>query len=254
MADPVLLFGKPDDPAATRQGVVDSLHRILSDGAQLKAFPSHFKRSLEWRVWEQERRAPSGKIIPPCSLHDFIHEPYATGLGASYEAVENLIRDRADVLALWTEVTKRKPGGANNPHGRSGKPEGEEINLDNIQDDKLSAPTGTSAAAGLRKLQKAAEEGNSDATRELAAVIAGEKKVHRACVDAGLRKSAKIDADVKQRCDRANAARAAEYMPHETLEAFISDLFAAGHKSLAIEIKNLIGESIMDRNYGSAAR
>ncbi len=62
---------------------------------------------------------------------------------------------RVDVLALWAEVTKRKPGGANNPHGRAGKPEGEEINLDNIQVD-LPAPTGTSAAAGLRKLQKAA--------------------------------------------------------------------------------------------------
>lgn len=63
----------------------------------------------------------------------------------------------------------------------------------------------------------------------------------------------KIDADVKHRCDRANAERAVEHLPHETLEAFVSDLFAAGHKSLAIEIKNLIGESIMDRNFGRPA-
>lgn len=60
-------------------------------------------------------------------------------------------------------------------------------------------------------------------------------------------KPSKLDADVKKRCDIANAERAVQHMPWEVLEAFISDLFAAGHKSLAIEIKNLTGESVFDK-------
>jgi hypothetical protein len=76
---------------------------------------------------------------------------------ATYELVENLIRGRVDVLALWTEVTKRKPG-----EGQARDPETGQMlpSLDNIQDRAIPAPTGTSAAAGLRKLQKAASEGN----------------------------------------------------------------------------------------------
>jgi hypothetical protein len=71
------------------------------------------------------------------------------------------IRGRMDVLALWVDVTKRKPG---NPTGANQhtKEEEKEGTLDNIQD-STKAPTGTSAAAGLRKLQKAAGEGNEKA-------------------------------------------------------------------------------------------
>jgi hypothetical protein len=79
------------------------------------------------------------------------------GIGATYDLVENLIRGRVDVLALWVDVTKRKPG---NPTGANQHTKEEEAGtLDNIQD-STKAPTGTSAAAGLRKLQKAASEGN----------------------------------------------------------------------------------------------
>jgi hypothetical protein len=68
---------------------------------------------------------------------------------------------RADVLAIWAEVTRRKPGGANNPHGRKGKPEGgEEIKGNNVPFDLPPQPKGNSAAAGMRKLQKSAAEGN----------------------------------------------------------------------------------------------
>lgn len=246
MAENVLLFGATRTPEVIRQEIVDDLKRLLDDREHLSTFPAMLSIALEQRVWESARISPNGAQIAPSSLHDFIHKPYPFGIGANYEIVENLIRSHADVLAQWCEVTKRKAG--------EDQPRDPETGrmlpiLDNIQD-RPSAPTGTSAAAGMRKLLKAAAEGNEDAARELEAVKAGDKKVHRACVDAGLRKTTKIDADVRQRCDRANAERAAEHLPHEVLEAFVSDLFAAGHKSLAIEIKNLIGESIMDRRYG----
>jgi len=65
-------------------------------------------------------------------------------------------------LPASASFRKRPAGGANNPHGCKGKPEGEEINVDNIHVDLPERPTGNSAAAGLRKLQKAAAGNDTD--------------------------------------------------------------------------------------------
>ncbi len=177
----VYAFG-PKDDALNRQEIVDTLKQLIEGNDNLKAFPANFKLALEMRVWESERKFAGMTEIPPCSLHAFIHEKYPYGIGATYEIVENLIRHRADVLALWVEVTKR-PGG---------RPRVEGENVDNIHvKNQPERPTGTSAAAGLRKLQKAVAEGNEKAAEELQAVVNGDKTVHRACVDAGLRKPTK---------------------------------------------------------------
>ena len=102
--------------------------------------------------------------------------------------IKRLIRDDAETLLIWTEVTKR--------------PQGQRTDLvDNIHE-VAERPSGTSIEAGLRKLQKAATEGNENAARELAMVVAGEKKFHAACVDSGIRKSTKIDPDVVTSCGR----------------------------------------------------
>ncbi|MGD9656903.1 MAG: hypothetical protein AB7U61_04560 [Methylocystis sp.] len=74
------------------------------------------------------------------------------GVGASCEIVENLIIDRPDVLALWCGATKQKAG---NPNERDEKGR-LTPSLDNIQE-RTKAPTGTSAQAGMRRLQEAAE-------------------------------------------------------------------------------------------------
>ncbi len=100
------------------------------------------------------------------------------------------------MLALWVEVTKRKPGGANNPSGSNQHREADKaevVNVDNIHVDQPEPPTGTSAAVSLRKLQKAAAEGNEKAAEALAEVIAGRKSVHAGCVETGLRKETRMD-------------------------------------------------------------
>ena len=242
----VLPFGTRDS-AVDRQVIVDTLHQMLDGHTQLDGFPDNLKLALDGRIWESDRVFPGGTRQGPMTLHAFVHEHYPAGLGASYSTVERLISDRPDVLAVWTQVTKRKPGGSNNPHGRSGKPD-EEITLDNIQGDNQTAPTGTSKEAGLRKLQKAAAEGNGEAAVQLAEVVAGHKKVHTACVDAGLRKSTKIDADVKARCSRSAAEQIVARWGKDDTSAIVADLFACGAKSVAIEIKNIVGEgSVMDK-------
>lgn len=61
--------------------------------------------------------------------------------------------------------------------------------VDNINEvTRVDRPTGTSAAAGLRRLRNAASKGNAQAAHELTNVLEFKKSVHRACVDAGLRK------------------------------------------------------------------
>ena len=238
------------DPAVSKQEIVDTLNRLIGEHDGLKFFATNFLIALEQRVWEGERRFVDGTVIPPCSFHDFIHKKYPYGIGADYETVENLIRDRADVLALWVDVTKRKPG---NPTGANQhtKDDGELGIVDNIHNSSPERPSGTSAAAGLRKLQKAAAEGNEKAAEELQEVVAGAKSVHRACVESGLRKSPKIDSDVKQRAARALAEWIVEHAAGNDLDAVKANLFAAGAKNIAVELTNLLGESIMDRRYGS---
>lgn len=64
---------------------------------------------------------------------------------------------------LWGPFDARPSGGANNPlgpGGKSGKAADDIVNVDNVHGDKGERPTGNTAAAGLRKLQKAAAEGN----------------------------------------------------------------------------------------------
>jgi hypothetical protein len=69
----------------------------------------------------------------------------------------------ADVLTLWCEVTKRKAGEDQPRDPDTGRmlPI-----VDNIHE-RQERPTGTSAAAGIRKLQKADAEGNEKAEVEL---------------------------------------------------------------------------------------
>lgn len=237
------------DPAISKQEIVDTLNRLIGEHDGLKYFATNFMIALEQRVWESERRFVDGTVIPPLSFHEFIHRKYPFGIGADYETIEGLIRDRVDVLAVWVEVTKR-PAGAPKETPRDPQTGRLMPILDNIQDRPPAAPSGTSAAAGLRKLQKAAAEGNEKAETALEEVKEGKKSVHAACVDSGLRKSTKIDSDVKQRAARSVAEYLAENANGNDLDAVKANLFAAGARNIAIELTNLLGESIMDRRYG----
>jgi hypothetical protein len=238
----ILRFG-PVDRADEFQDLLSSVHSMLGGRDQLAMFPINFKLVLERRVWEHERRTANGRTIPPMSIYDLVHLHYPDGLGATFDIVENIIRDHPDVMALWAEVTKRGRGGANNPAGiggKSGKTKDDIVNVDNINIDNqatLKRPTGTSAAAGLRKLQKAAAAGNDNARAALAEVVAGRKKVHRACIEAGLRKDTSVNSDARRECDRRSADLIVEHIPPEKLAGLISDLRGAGHASLAAEVE-----------------
>jgi hypothetical protein len=258
----ILRFG-PVDRADEFQDLLSSVHSMLGGRDQLAMFPINFKLVLERRVWEHERRTANGRIIPPMSIYDLVHLHFPDGLGATFDIVENIIRDHPDIMALWTEVTKR-PAGA--PKGnKNALRDWQKEALQNLQElqpaieghkieaqlerpsDKTTVnnvngcvperPQGNSAAAGLRKLQKAAAAGNDNARAALAEVVAGKKKVHRACIEAGLRKDTSVNSDARRECDRRSAALIVEHIPPENLAALMSDLRSAGHASLAAEVE-----------------
>ena len=119
--------------------------------------------------------------------------------------------------------------------------------MDNIH--SFERPSGTSAAAGLRRLDREAEKGNEVAARALEQVKAGTVSVHAAMVDCGFRKSTKIDRDVRDRAAQSLAELIVAHVPSDALDAAKGDAFACGARALGIALSNLIGGSIMDGRY-----
>ncbi len=81
-------------------------------------------------------------------------------------------------MLAWDKAVRGEHGGNRNPTGRNQHtPEPESapnmVKLDNIQldQDKGIAPTGTSAQAGLRRLEKAASAGDGNAADLLCQLV-----------------------------------------------------------------------------------
>ena len=228
------------EEAVLRQDAVDAAYRALTHGVDgIRNFPIFLTEIFERRAWERERIFSGGTRQGPVPFRDFVHNPYPVGLGATFDAIEKLIRGDVKLVALWTDVTKRKPGA---PEGNSNAKPSDDTTVYNIHS-CADRPSGTSAAAGLRKLTKAAAEGNEEAEAQLAEATSGSKSVHRACVDAGLRKSTRIDHDVKQRCERLIAASIVSSQTGD-LSPVVADLIAAGFKGIAVEVEKHVDKTI----------
>jgi hypothetical protein len=98
-------------------------------------------------------------------------------------------------MLLLDRALRRESGGANNPEGLGGRNRktSDIVNVDNIHSDKPDRPSGTSSAAGLRRLEKGGHVRQRHRPGCLDQVLAGRKSVHAANVDCGFRKSTKVD-------------------------------------------------------------
>lgn len=222
--------GDPETAARVRQNIVNSAHTALTNGAEgLKNFPLFLAECFEQGVWKHERILSGGSRCNPMSFQEFIHAPYPTGLGASYDVIRPLITADKKLLEAWDRETQRAPG---NPTGANQHTKTEDGgSLYNIQDSSIpSAPTGTSEQAGIRRLRKAAEAGDSRAQLWLDDVIAGKVSVHRACVAMGWRKPtitlrdepvALFEAAVKKSSAFETAKRAWFKMSQDDQERFL---------------------------------
>ncbi|MFD5508180.1 hypothetical protein ACFWIB_10450 [Streptomyces sp. NPDC127051] len=160
--------------AAGSAHLVDALGSALRSGDHgLKAVPGLLKRVLQegaWRSFVTQR----GERVEYDRFEDFVVRPPLKGLGASVELVRTLIRNDAEALDLFDVAVQGGHGG--NRHSDSFK-------LHNIQleEEKATAPSGTSREAGLRRLRKDRPDLHAD-------VLAGTLTTHAAMVKAGFRR------------------------------------------------------------------
>ena len=160
---------------------VNSMHHALKGGTLgLKEMPGLIKDAIREKVWEGWVDIHTQQRYSQPDFETFITTPILEGLGATIDQIMALCEKDIEAQQLIQSELKRGPGGNNNPLGNNQHTKKED-NFDNIQVDQTKAPTGTSRAAGLRRLEK-------DRPDLLADVIAGNKAVNSAMIEAGFRK------------------------------------------------------------------
>jgi hypothetical protein len=146
--------------------------RFRDGKGSLSGFPGLIKEIIQEKAWE--RREHNGKIYELPSLLALVTEKPLAGWGQDPAAVERLLRDDPEALAMWRgEVVKT--------HGGDRKSEQAKIKNDNISLDKESSH-GTGKSYTLSRLKRARPE-------LFQAVCNGELTANAAMIQAGLRKS-----------------------------------------------------------------
>jgi hypothetical protein len=140
---------------------------------RLTDFPGLLKKLIEQRVWE--RRVYHGKLIELPNLRALITEKPLNGWGEDPKKIEAVIKDNAEVLAMYRAEMLGEEGGDK----RS-----EVITGNNITSDKRI--TGTSRAYSIDRVQRGCD------AETVAAVMAGTISPNAALERAGIRKNRQI--------------------------------------------------------------
>lgn len=115
--------------------------------------------------------------------------------------------------------------------------------LDMIQGTQLDTAT------FLDKLKSLPGSEQFTATKRALAVLR-EHERNRERDKASSANKTKLDADIRQRADRANAEILAEYLPAEIWDHFKANAAVGSYKGTMIEFANIVGASVMDRSAG----
>lgn len=145
--------------------------RALSHGVgHLSNFPGLLKKIIQERAWES-RKVRTGQVVELKSLRELITLPPLEGWGEKPDKVLAVIKDEAEVLAMYREAMK----GA---HGGDTRSEAATI-VDNRNNGRRSA--GTTRAYTLSRLKRESPE-------LFGRVCAGELSANAAAIEAGFRK------------------------------------------------------------------
>jgi hypothetical protein len=184
-----------------RGTLVEALSSALERGGSgLANAPELLRRLLadeSWRSFVTQR----GELVEHERFVDFVTIPPLKGLGASLVLVRRIIEaesdkaKRAKTLDLLDRATQVDHGG--DRHSEAFKLHNIHLEGDSSNGAKNKAPTGTSRAAGLRRLRK-------DRPDLHAEVLAGRLSAHGAMVKAGFRrKSVTVPVDSPENTARA---------------------------------------------------
>ncbi len=148
--------------------VCNSAISALSHGeTSLSTFPKLLRRIINERAWES-RRVPGKGVVTMQSLRELVTTAPITGWGEDPAKIEAVIRDDAEVLAMWEKAMQIKPG-----------PKKQHNSFDTVKG--TNASTGNSRAYTVSRLQREAPE-------LFAKVAAGEISANAAAIKAGFRK------------------------------------------------------------------
>ncbi len=158
----------------TRIGAVGSA--LHSTDTNLTAVVDGLKGILADELWREFVTA-RGELVRHRRFVDFVTMPMLSGLGVSVDLVRRVVADDVDARDALDAALQ-------NPVGEY---VGDLGDVDNINDSKVTRPSGTSEAAALRRLRKEADAGNSEAFDLRADVLAGRLSAHAAMVKGGYR-------------------------------------------------------------------
>lgn len=157
--------------------IVNALASSIRKGSSgLHNVPGLLKQIIHDGMWRERVVEATGELVTFRYFGAFIEADPPDGLGTDAKTLRRLCADDPEAAALLEGALTQKQG---NPTGNNQFTE-DAGNFDNIQVSS-SAPTGTSRAAGLRRLRK-------DRPDLHERVAAGEMKVNAAMVEAGFRK------------------------------------------------------------------
>jgi hypothetical protein len=148
--------------------VMSAIHHGLGN---LETVPALLRRIIENKAWEARQVKMRG-VVQLANLRELITKEPMDGWGENPERIEALIRDDAEVLAMWREAMKQKSHDRGNQH-TGGK-------VDNV----TPARKGNSRAYTVSRLQREAPE-------LFAQVAAGTISANAAAIKAGFRKKLK---------------------------------------------------------------
>jgi len=142
----------------------------------LSNFPGLLKKIIRHRAWEcrhlvTEDGTPKGKIVKLASLRELITEKPLRGWGEDVRAVEAVIKDDPECLAMFREAMKEH----HNQHT---------CNRNNVTAADVS--TGNSRAYSIDRVKRACEP------EVVAKVMSGEMSPNAALVKAGIRENRQV--------------------------------------------------------------
>jgi ParB-like chromosome segregation protein Spo0J len=177
-------------------------------------------------------------------------------------------RQTARRKAIYEEIYPETKLGANQHEGRGKSEQAERftsntakmtgqsersVQLDaergaKVSDEVVELIRGTSLDSGsyLDKIKKLSpSEQMKAATRDLAFANQRQRQDERAKAEAA--KRSKLDADIKDRADKANAELLSEYLPADVWDSFKANLSVGSVKGLLAHFTNITGQSVIDR-------
>ena len=144
----------------------------LRDGKHgMKAFPGLLKKAIKSEAWREYYSETLRQNVIHKTFEAFVTEHMPDGLGSTIDQIKSICHADLEALDAIDKAIVHKAGDHVGNQYTIGT-------VDNIHDS--NRPTGTSQAAGLRRLRNTAPEIHKD-------VLAGKKSVNAGMIEAGYR-------------------------------------------------------------------